>query len=74
MWTLESTDSGADRLDRSRVHVFLLLILRLTGKRQVGQLAPFDLVLLLKAVQRGPEFDERRRQFPLSAGSFRRRR
>ncbi|MFN7953337.1 MAG: DUF421 domain-containing protein [bacterium] len=29
------------------VYVFLLLILRLTGKRQVGQLAPFDLVLLL---------------------------
>ena len=26
---------------------FLLVILRLTGKRQVGQLAPFDLVLLL---------------------------
>jgi uncharacterized membrane protein YcaP (DUF421 family) len=29
------------------VYGFLLLILRLTGKRQVGQLAPFDLVLLL---------------------------
>jgi uncharacterized membrane protein YcaP (DUF421 family) len=29
------------------VYLFLLLILRLTGKRQVGQLAPFDLVLLL---------------------------
>ena len=29
------------------VYVFLILILRLTGKRQVGQLAPFDLVLLL---------------------------
>ena len=29
------------------VYVFLLLVLRLTGKRQVGQLAPFDLVLLL---------------------------
>jgi uncharacterized membrane protein YcaP (DUF421 family) len=28
-------------------YVFLLIILRLTGKRQVGQLAPFDLVLLL---------------------------
>jgi uncharacterized membrane protein YcaP (DUF421 family) len=26
---------------------FLLVLLRLTGKRQVGQLAPFDLVLLL---------------------------
>jgi uncharacterized membrane protein YcaP (DUF421 family) len=29
------------------VYLFLLVILRLTGKRQVGQLAPFDLVLLL---------------------------
>lgn len=29
------------------VYAFLILLLRLTGKRQVGQLAPFDLVLLL---------------------------
>jgi uncharacterized membrane protein YcaP (DUF421 family) len=29
------------------VYVFLILILRVTGKRQTGQLAPFDLVLLL---------------------------
>lgn len=29
------------------VYVFLLAILRITGKRQIGQLAPFDLVLLL---------------------------
>jgi uncharacterized membrane protein YcaP (DUF421 family) len=29
------------------VYLFLLVVLRLTGKRQVGQLAPFDLVLLL---------------------------
>lgn len=29
------------------VYAFLLLLLRLTGKRQVGQMAPFDLVLLL---------------------------
>jgi uncharacterized membrane protein YcaP (DUF421 family) len=29
------------------VYVFLLVILRATGKRQTGQLAPFDLVLLL---------------------------
>ena len=29
------------------VYLFLILLLRLTGKRQVGQLAPFDLVLLL---------------------------
>lgn len=29
------------------VYGFLLTLLRLTGKRQVGQLSPFDLVLLL---------------------------
>ena len=29
------------------IYVFLMVLLRLTGKRQVGQLAPFDLVLLL---------------------------
>jgi uncharacterized membrane protein YcaP (DUF421 family) len=29
------------------VYAFLVVVLRLTGKRQVGQLAPFDLVLLL---------------------------
>jgi len=29
------------------VYLFMLLLLRITGKRQVGQLAPFDLVLLL---------------------------
>jgi len=29
------------------VYGFLILILRLSGKRQIGQLAPFDLVLLL---------------------------
>jgi uncharacterized membrane protein YcaP (DUF421 family) len=29
------------------VYLFLLALLRVTGKRQVGQLAPFDLVLLL---------------------------
>ncbi len=29
------------------VYFFLLILLRMTGKRQVGQLAPFDLILLL---------------------------
>jgi uncharacterized membrane protein YcaP (DUF421 family) len=29
------------------IYTFLLTILRITGKRQVGQLAPFDLILLL---------------------------
>jgi uncharacterized membrane protein YcaP (DUF421 family) len=34
-------------LRASAVYVFLLVFVRLTGKRQIGQLAPFDLVLLL---------------------------
>lgn len=29
------------------VYIFLLVLLRVTGKRQIGQLATFDLVLLL---------------------------
>jgi len=29
------------------VYLFLIALLRLTGKRQIGQLSPFDLVLLL---------------------------
>lgn len=29
------------------VYVFLAVLLRITGRRQIGQLAPFDLVLLL---------------------------
>ena len=29
------------------VYLFLLVLLRVTGKRQIGQLSPFDLVLLL---------------------------
>ncbi len=29
------------------VYAFLIFLLRITGKRQVGQLGPFDLVLLL---------------------------
>ena len=29
------------------VFIFLMIVLRISGKRQIGQLAPFDLVLLL---------------------------
>lgn len=29
------------------IYIFLIAILRLSGKRQIGQLAPFDLVLLI---------------------------
>jgi len=38
------------------VYVFLLVLLRTTGKRQVGQLAPFDLVLLLVLSQVSPAY------------------
>ncbi|HYB72395.1 MAG TPA: YetF domain-containing protein [Candidatus Sulfotelmatobacter sp.] len=40
--------SVAEKLVRSlAVYVFLLVAFRFTGKRQVGQLTPFDLVVLL---------------------------
>jgi uncharacterized membrane protein YcaP (DUF421 family) len=29
------------------IYLFLILLLRVTGKRQIGQMSPFDLVLLL---------------------------
>ena len=29
------------------IYLFLIILLRVTGKRQIGQLSPFDLVLLL---------------------------
>jgi uncharacterized membrane protein YcaP (DUF421 family) len=29
------------------IYLFLLVLLRVTGKRQIGQMSPFDLVLLL---------------------------
>ena len=29
------------------IYLFLIILLRITGKRQIGQLSPFDLVLLL---------------------------
>ncbi len=29
------------------VYIFMIFLLRISGKRQIGQLAPFDLVLLL---------------------------
>lgn len=46
MWTLSVT--WWELVVRSFiVYMFLIVLLRLTGKRQIGQLAPFDLVLLL---------------------------
>ncbi len=46
MWTL-SVSVWELILRSAIVYAFLIVLLRLTGKRQVGQLAPFDLVLLL---------------------------
>jgi uncharacterized membrane protein YcaP (DUF421 family) len=46
MWQL--TVSWPELLARAViVYAFLVALLRITGKRQIGQLAPFDLVLLL---------------------------
>jgi uncharacterized membrane protein YcaP (DUF421 family) len=46
MWKL--ADPWYDYCIRATcIYFFLLVILRITGKRQVGQLAPFDLILLL---------------------------
>ena len=48
MWGIDLPNHWWDFIIRAIVvYFFLLVLLRLTGKRQVGQLAPFDLVLLL---------------------------
>ena len=47
MWAIELPHWWEFVVRAVVVYVFLLVLLRLTGKRQVGQLAPFDLVLLL---------------------------
>lgn len=47
MWTIELPHWWDFIVRAVVVYLFLLVLLRLTGKRQVGQLAPFDLVLLL---------------------------
>ena len=47
MWQISLAHWWEFVLRAAIVYGFLLVILRLTGKRQVGQLAPFDLVLLL---------------------------
>jgi uncharacterized membrane protein YcaP (DUF421 family) len=47
MWTVSLPHWWEFLVRAAIVYFFLLVLLRLTGKRQVGQLAPFDLVLLL---------------------------
>ncbi len=46
MWTMDVP--LLDKIVRSVVvYAFLVIVFRITGKRQVGQLTPFDLVVLL---------------------------
>src|SRR3954454_17996379 len=47
MWTISLPHWHEFIIRAVVVYGFLMLLLRFTGKRQVGQLAPFDLVLLL---------------------------
>src|SRR5512137_2818504 len=47
MWAIELPHWSHFVVRAVVVYIFLLVLLRLTGKRQVGQMAPFDLVLLL---------------------------
>jgi uncharacterized membrane protein YcaP (DUF421 family) len=47
MWTLTQVQWWEFILRGIIVYFFLIVLLRLTGKRQIGQMAPFDLVLLL---------------------------
>lgn len=47
MWEISLSHWSEFVLRAIVVYFFLFGLLRLTGKRQVGQLAPFDLVLLL---------------------------
>lgn len=47
MWTITLPHWSEFIIRAVIVYGVLLVLLRLTGKRQVGQLAPFDLVLLL---------------------------
>ncbi len=47
MWTLSTVTWWELILRAAIIYFFLLILLRVSGKRQVGQLSPFDLVLLL---------------------------
>jgi uncharacterized membrane protein YcaP (DUF421 family) len=47
MWTISLSHWWEFVIRAVVIYLFLLATLRLTGKRQVGQLAPFDLVLLM---------------------------
>lgn len=46
MWTLD-VPAWELILRAVIIYVFLIALIRISGKRQIGQLAPFDLILLL---------------------------
>jgi uncharacterized membrane protein YcaP (DUF421 family) len=47
MWSISLSHWSEFLVRASVVYIFLLFALRITGKKQVGQMAPFDLVTLL---------------------------
>src|SRR3954463_16073566 len=47
MWNLTLQGMGEIALRTAIVYVLLLVLIRLAGKREIGQLTPFDLVVLL---------------------------
>jgi uncharacterized membrane protein YcaP (DUF421 family) len=47
MWSLTLAGMGEIALRTTVVYGLLLLLIRLAGKREIGQLTPFDLVVLL---------------------------
>jgi uncharacterized membrane protein YcaP (DUF421 family) len=47
MWNLTLAGMGEIALRTTIVYGLLLLLIRLAGKREIGQLTPFDLVVLL---------------------------
>ncbi|MFM8269561.1 MAG: DUF421 domain-containing protein [Pseudomonadota bacterium] len=47
MWSISLSHWSEFLIRTTVVYVFLLFALRITGKKQVGQMAPFDLVTLL---------------------------
>lgn len=47
MWISSAAVAGEIALRTTVVYVLLLVLIRLAGKREIGQLTPFDLVVLL---------------------------
>jgi len=47
MWTISLTHWSEFVIRAVVVYLFLIILLQITGKRQIGQMTPFDLVLLL---------------------------